>query len=235
MPRSGKAWGRWSQRERPLASQGQGLAPGTKGTIAAQRGRHEGAILFFSCPFLAWDPRGMARPLSQDLPVLSAPFPGNTRLDGSCAQHVEKKVSFTGRTSPVQPFSSPGFFLTTLFAQKEQALSPARSGIRAHISMMNDDTEGPTGPRPSPVRVRENTLKKPGSLALAVRETNGLTLLGYLARHCSCPAALIHRCIRTGQIRLNGCRVHPMTPLNRGDALLVPGWLGRFAQGRVDS
>ena len=96
---------------------------------------------------------------------------------------------------------------------------------------MNADTEGPTGPRPSPLyRGRENTLKKPGALALFVREAYGLSLLDYLAGICSCPATLIHRWIRTGQIRLNGSRTQPFVRINAGDSVRVPPFAGSMSQ-----
>ena len=157
------------------------------------------------------------------------PHPANrTRLDGPLAEHVEKNVH-PASTMHKNPFAN-------LFIQGGRRFLPCTNvGVSAPVFVMNADTEGPTGPRPSPLyRGRENTLKKPGALALFVREAYGLSLLDYLAEICSCPATLIHRWIRTGQILLNGARVHPHTSLNRGDALTVPASLGRFAQGRIE-
>lgn len=51
---------------------------------------------------------------------------------------------------------------------------------------------------------------------------SGSKLVGFLERRLSLPANLLHRWIRTGQIRLNGCRVQPFARVASGDAVRLP-------------
>ncbi len=51
---------------------------------------------------------------------------------------------------------------------------------------------------------------------------SGQKLLQFLIRRLSLPQSLLHRWIRTGQIRLNGSRVKPFTQVATGDTLRLP-------------
>ena len=48
--------------------------------------------------------------------------------------------------------------------------------------------------------------KKAGGLSVSAGEA-GLKVIGFLERHFGLPKSLLHRWIRTGQVRVNGGRV----------------------------
>ncbi|MDR2574083.1 MAG: RluA family pseudouridine synthase [Desulfovibrio sp.] len=67
------------------------------------------------------------------------------------------------------------------------------------------------------------------NLLVAHRPESGLKLLRFLERRLGLPPALLHRWLRTGQIRLNGKRAKPFTRVNTGDGIRLPP----FALGMV--
>ncbi len=54
------------------------------------------------------------------------------------------------------------------------------------------------------------------------RAESGQKLLQFLQRRLNLPPALLHRWIRTGQARLNGCRAKPFARVALGDTVRVP-------------
>lgn len=54
------------------------------------------------------------------------------------------------------------------------------------------------------------------------RAESGQKLLQFLQRRLNLPPALLHRWIRTGQARLNGCRAKPFARVALGDVVRVP-------------
>ncbi|MDR2160917.1 MAG: RNA pseudouridine synthase [Desulfovibrio sp.] len=65
-------------------------------------------------------------------------------------------------------------------------------------------------------------LQKGRPLLLVSPEEDGMRLLRFLERRLGAPANILHRWIRTGQIRLNGHRSAPFVPLAGGDAVRLP-------------
>lgn len=57
----------------------------------------------------------------------------------------------------------------------------------------------------------------------------GQKLLRFLQRRLDLPASLLHRWLRTGQIRVNGQRSQPFAPVAAGDAVRVPPFASRLA------
>ena len=53
-------------------------------------------------------------------------------------------------------------------------------------------------------------------------EECGQKLLKFLQKRFGFPESLLHRWIRTGQIRVNGCRIKPFARLNENDLIRVP-------------
>lgn len=63
---------------------------------------------------------------------------------------------------------------------------------------------------------------------------SGLKLMGFLERHLELPQTLLHRWIRTGQVRLNGKHTQPFARVSVGDAVRVPPFAGALStQARV--
>lgn len=58
---------------------------------------------------------------------------------------------------------------------------------------------------------------------------SGQKLLQFLERRLGLPQALLHRWIRTGQIRLNGARCKPFVRVAMGDKIRLPPFAGRLA------
>lgn len=58
---------------------------------------------------------------------------------------------------------------------------------------------------------------------------SGQKLLQFLQRRLDLPATLLHRWLRTGQIRLNGKRVKPFDRLAEGDIVRLPPFAGQLA------
>ncbi len=63
--------------------------------------------------------------------------------------------------------------------------------------------------------------KKAGGLSVSAGEA-GLKVIGFLERHFGLPKSLLHRWIRTGQVRVNGGRVQPFARVKEGDTVRVP-------------
>ena len=61
-------------------------------------------------------------------------------------------------------------------------------------------------------------------------EEAGQKLMGFLERRLLLPTPLLHRWIRTGQIRLNGSRTQPFVRINAGDSVRVPPFAGSMSQ-----
>lgn len=59
---------------------------------------------------------------------------------------------------------------------------------------------------------------------------SGQKLMGFLERRLLLPQPLLHRWIRTGQIRLNGSRVQPFARVSTGDTVRVPPFAGAMSQ-----
>lgn len=59
-------------------------------------------------------------------------------------------------------------------------------------------------------------------LLLVGREEAGQKLLNFLRRRISAPLGDFHRWIRTGQVRINGCRAKAFDRISEGDAVRVP-------------
>ncbi len=58
----------------------------------------------------------------------------------------------------------------------------------------------------------------------------GLKLIGLLERRLLLPPTLLHRWIRTGQIRLNGSRAQPFARVSAGDSIRVPPFAGALSE-----
>lgn len=58
----------------------------------------------------------------------------------------------------------------------------------------------------------------------------GLKLMGLLERRLLLPPTLLHRWIRTGQIRLNGSRTQPFARVSAGDSIRVPPFAGALSE-----
>lgn len=54
------------------------------------------------------------------------------------------------------------------------------------------------------------------------RAESGQKLLQFLQRRLKLPPALLHRWVRTGQVRLNGSRAKPFARVNQGDVVRLP-------------
>ena len=61
------------------------------------------------------------------------------------------------------------------------------------------------------------------------RAESGQKLLQFLQRRLNLAPALLHRWIRTGQIRLNGRRAKPFARVNEGDTVRLPPFAGALA------
>lgn len=61
-------------------------------------------------------------------------------------------------------------------------------------------------------------------------EESGQKMLQFLQRRLDLPSSLLHRWLRTGQIRLNGCRVRPFDRLKSGDVVRLPPFAGGLAE-----
>ena len=69
----------------------------------------------------------------------------------------------------------------------------------------------------------ENTKSALSGLNAPVDEKeSGQKLLRFLERRLKLPASLLHRWIRTGQIRLNGSRCKPFDRVKQGDIVRLP-------------
>ena len=58
----------------------------------------------------------------------------------------------------------------------------------------------------------------------------GQKLMNLLERRLSLPQPLLHRWIRTGQVRINGKRCQPFLRINEGDAVRLPPFAGTLSQ-----
>lgn len=72
--------------------------------------------------------------------------------------------------------------------------------------------------------------KKSGGLTVGGEEA-GLKVIGLLERHFGLPKSLLHRWIRTGQVRVNGGRVQPFVRVEEGDVVRVPPFAEVMARG----
>ena len=61
------------------------------------------------------------------------------------------------------------------------------------------------------------------------RAESGQKLLQFLQRRLNLPPALLHRWVRTGQVRLNGSRVKPFARVTEGDVVRLPPFAGTLA------
>ncbi|MBD5539337.1 MAG: RluA family pseudouridine synthase [Desulfovibrio sp.] len=61
------------------------------------------------------------------------------------------------------------------------------------------------------------------------RAESGQKLLQFLQRRLNLPPALLHRWVRTGQIRLNGRRAKPFARVSEGDMVRLPPFAGALA------
>lgn len=61
------------------------------------------------------------------------------------------------------------------------------------------------------------------------RAESGQKLLQFLQRRLNLPPALLHRWVRTGQVRLNGRRAKPFARVNEGDLVRLPPFAGALA------
>lgn len=79
----------------------------------------------------------------------------------------------------------------------------------------------------------------PGELPVSVTPVNekesGQKLLRLLDRRLGLPEALLHRWIRTGQIRVNGKRCKPFDRVRTGDILRLPPFAGAMAAEALES
>lgn len=69
----------------------------------------------------------------------------------------------------------------------------------------------------------------PEHLLTVTAEESGQKLLQYLVRRLSLSQTLLHRWIRTGQIRCNGCRVKPFDRVAQGDLVRLPPFAFKMA------
>ncbi|WP_300831867.1 S4 domain-containing protein, partial [uncultured Bilophila sp.] len=65
---------------------------------------------------------------------------------------------------------------------------------------------------------------------LVTAEEAGQKLLQFLARRFDEPQGVLHRWIRTGQVRINGGRAKPFDRVDFGDEVRVPPFAGGGAQ-----
>lgn len=63
-------------------------------------------------------------------------------------------------------------------------------------------------------------------------EESGQKLLQFLQRRLALPSPLLHRWIRTGQVRRNGARCKPFERIAAGDLIRLPPFAGRMAEIR---
>ena len=61
------------------------------------------------------------------------------------------------------------------------------------------------------------------------RAESGQKLLQFLQRRLKLPPALLHRWVRTGQVRLNGGHAKPFARVNEGDVVRLPPFAGALA------
>lgn len=61
------------------------------------------------------------------------------------------------------------------------------------------------------------------------RTESGQKLLQFLQRRLNLPPALLHRWVRTGQVRLNGRRAKPFARVSEGDMVRLPPFAGALA------
>lgn len=61
------------------------------------------------------------------------------------------------------------------------------------------------------------------------RTESGQKLLQFLQRRLKLPPALLHRWVRTGQVRVNGRRAKPFARVNEGDVVRLPPFAGALA------
>ena len=61
------------------------------------------------------------------------------------------------------------------------------------------------------------------------RAESGQKLLQFLQRRLNLPPALLHRWVRTGQVRLNGRRAKPFARVSEGDLVRLPPFAGALA------
>lgn len=75
----------------------------------------------------------------------------------------------------------------------------------------------------------EHPVQLPLSASPVSEKESGQKLLRLLERRLGLPEALLHRWIRTGQIRLNGKRCKPFDRVGTGDILRLPPFAGAMA------
>lgn len=93
----------------------------------------------------------------------------------------------------------------------------AREKKAAHTSA---GTAKPDAPRPQ---------SQTGQGIQVSPQEAGLKLMGLLERRLLLPPTLLHRWIRTGQIRLNGSRAQPFARVAAGDSVRVPPFAGALS------
>ncbi len=92
---------------------------------------------------------------------------------------------------------------------------------------MFPDPEDPSSPRHRTKRLPSATKNRcQGGHILIQAHESAPSLLGYLGRRVTVPHSLLHRWIRTGQVLVNGTRVHPQTGVSAGDVVRLPSRLG---------
>ena len=91
---------------------------------------------------------------------------------------------------------------------------------------MSDDNPPPTQAQDSGIGIsRQTSLEQP-----VVQETeSGQKLLQFLQRRLNLPPTLLHRWVRTGQVRINGSRCKPFARVQHGDIVRLPPFAFKMA------
>ena len=92
-----------------------------------------------------------------------------------------------------------------------QALLTAGAPLGHNPVMPSDDT--PSDPDPAP-----DSQDSP----MVGQAESGQKILQFLQRRLNLPPTLLHRWIRTGQVRLNGGRCKPFVRVKTGDVVRLP-------------
>ena len=72
--------------------------------------------------------------------------------------------------------------------------------------------------------------QKASSAIQVTSQESGQKLMGFLERRLLLPPTLLHRWIRTGQVRLNGSRTQPFVRLATGDSVRIPPFAGALSK-----
>ena len=92
---------------------------------------------------------------------------------------------------------------------------------------MSEDNPPPTQAQDSGIGIsRQSPLEQP-----IVQETeSGQKLLQFLQRRLNLPPTLLHRWVRTGQVRINGSRCKPFARVQTGDIVRLPPFAFKMAE-----